>query len=165
MADDEFDDDELPTVASSENDIIMIARALTAPHQYDVWGLIAGARVMPPKIGPTAAGLIGDAFAQIWPALWKRDEAAPTEGHRGRLGVGERPAFIGGTESPRMFGIASLRTVASDAIATGPPSPAPWWPSGARAGRLGARWPWWCWISGGESALTGVWAFPPAAGM
>src|SRR5258706_16214008 len=77
MADDEFDDDELPTVASSENDIIMIARALTAPHQYDVWGLIAGARVMPPKIGPTAAGLIGDAFAQIWPALWKRDGARP----------------------------------------------------------------------------------------
>jgi hypothetical protein len=78
MADD-FDDDEedIPQVASSENDMILIARALTAPHQYDVWGLIAGARTMPAKIGPTAAGLIGDAFSQIWPALWKRDGARP----------------------------------------------------------------------------------------
>ena len=77
MTDDE-EDYELPaTVAASEAEIIAMARALTAPQALDVWGLLAGSRTLPPKIGPTCAELIGDALAQLWPALWRRDGARP----------------------------------------------------------------------------------------
>ena len=76
MSDD--DEYELPaTVAASEAEIIAMARALTAPQALDVWGLLAGSRSMPAKIGPTCAELVGDALAQLWPALWRRDGARP----------------------------------------------------------------------------------------
>ena len=76
MSDD--DEYELPaTVAASEAEIISMARALTAPQALDVWGLLAGSRSMPAKIGPTCAELVGDALAQLWPALWRRDGARP----------------------------------------------------------------------------------------
>lgn len=71
------DDDEMPIVSASEAEIVTMARALTAPHAHDVWALLAGSRNMPAKMGPTSARLVGDALAQIWPALWKRDGARP----------------------------------------------------------------------------------------
>jgi hypothetical protein len=76
---DKLDDEyELPaTVAASEAEIIAMARALTAPQALDVWGLLAGSRSMPAKVGPTCVELVGDALAQLWPALWRRDGARP----------------------------------------------------------------------------------------
>jgi FtsH ternary system domain X6 len=73
----EDDFDETPKVSASEAEIISMARALTAPQQLDVWSLLAGSRTLPPKIGTTCAGLVADALAQIWPALWTRDGARP----------------------------------------------------------------------------------------
>ena len=82
MSDDlEHEDDdewvEPPQVAASEADLIAMTRALTAPHAHDVWALLAGSRTLPAKIGPTCAGLVGDALTQVWPALWRRDGARP----------------------------------------------------------------------------------------
>jgi hypothetical protein len=77
LDDDDDDDFEMPQVAASEADLIAMSRALTAPHAFDVWALLAGSRALPAKIGPTSARLIGDALAQVWPALWKRDGARP----------------------------------------------------------------------------------------
>ncbi|MEO6771786.1 MAG: hypothetical protein ABI467_02040 [Kofleriaceae bacterium] len=65
------------TVAASEAEIVAMARALIAPQALDVWGLLAGSRTLPAKIGPTCAALVGDALAQLWPALWRRDGARP----------------------------------------------------------------------------------------
>src|SRR5260221_10450374 len=69
------DDEMMPIIAASEAEIVTMARALTAPHAHDVWALLAGARVLPPRLGPTSAQLVGDALSQVWPALWKRDGA------------------------------------------------------------------------------------------
>ncbi|MFT3698911.1 MAG: hypothetical protein QM831_37535 [Kofleriaceae bacterium] len=79
MSDDEYEDeDDGPAkVAASEAELIEMTRALTAPHQLDVWSLLAGSRTLPAKIGPTCAHLIADALGQIWPALWKKDGARP----------------------------------------------------------------------------------------
>ncbi|CAN5494672.1 hypothetical protein BH11MYX1_BH11MYX1_32030 [soil metagenome] len=68
---------EPPMVAASEAEIVEMARALTAPQAHDVWTLLASSRSMPPKVGPTCAELVGDALAQIWPALWRREGAKP----------------------------------------------------------------------------------------
>ena len=69
--------DALPVVSASEAELVQLARALTAPDAYDVWMLLASSRSMPPKVGPTCAALVGDALAQIWPALWRREGARP----------------------------------------------------------------------------------------
>jgi hypothetical protein len=66
-----------PMVAASEAEIVEMARALTAPHAHDMWTLLASSRSLPPKIGPRCAELVGDALAQIWPALWRREGAKP----------------------------------------------------------------------------------------
>lgn len=68
---------EPPMVAASEAEIVAMARALTAPHAQDMWTLLASSRSMPPKVGPRCAELVGDALAQIWPALWRREGAKP----------------------------------------------------------------------------------------
>ncbi|HET9989908.1 MAG TPA: hypothetical protein VFQ65_15365, partial [Kofleriaceae bacterium] len=99
MSDD--DEYELPaTVAASEAEIISMARALTAPQALDVWGLLAGARSMPAKIGPTCAELVGDALSQLWPALWRRDGARPGSS------INTAPPS-GGAASPGQAGLAS----------------------------------------------------------
>jgi hypothetical protein len=74
---DETEHVELPVIAASEAEIVEMARALTAPRAHDVWTLLASSRAMPPKVGTTCAALVGDALAQIWPALWRRDGAKP----------------------------------------------------------------------------------------
>jgi hypothetical protein len=98
----ETDDDYEPpaTVAASEAEIIAMARALTAPQALDVWGLLAGSRSMPAKIGPTCAELVGDALAQLWPALWRRDGARPGSS------INTAPPS-GGAASPGQAGLAS----------------------------------------------------------
>ncbi len=78
MTDDDDDTyDEPGKVAASEAELIEMTRALTAPHQLDVWSLLAGSRTLPAKIGPTCAELVADGLSQIWPALWKKDGARP----------------------------------------------------------------------------------------
>jgi len=83
--------DALPIVAASEQDLIMMARALVQPHAHDTWAYLAGSRAMPDAIGPTCEALLAEALEQIWPALWRRDGAAPrasivnTKVARGRI--------------------------------------------------------------------------------
>jgi FtsH ternary system-associated peptide len=117
---DEDDEDELPTVAASEAELVTMARALTAPHAYDVWSLLASSRSMPAKIGPTAAGLVGDALGQVWPALWKRDGARPGASiERGRVKRGrgwERHAVSPLTYSPAT--LAFLRWLVGSPLAS-----------------------------------------------
>nr|MDQ3368567.1 hypothetical protein [Myxococcota bacterium] len=64
--------DELPRVAASEHDLIMMARALVGgPTGHDdLWALLCASRAMPPKIGVTAAELLEDTLRQAWRALW-----------------------------------------------------------------------------------------------
>src|SRR5437867_1141505 len=69
--------DEPAQVAASEAELVMMARALIAPYAHDAWAMLAGARTMPAKIGPTCAELVADALRQLWPALWRRDGARP----------------------------------------------------------------------------------------
>ncbi len=70
-------------VAASEAEVIEMARALTTPQAHDVWTLLASSRAMPAKVGPTCVDLVGDALAQIWPALWRREGAKPGASIRG----------------------------------------------------------------------------------
>ena len=75
---DEVEVDEIPQVAQSEHDIIMMARALIiGPSHDDIWSLLCATRAMPPKIGPTAARLLEDTLRQAWRALWLRGGAKP----------------------------------------------------------------------------------------
>jgi FtsH ternary system domain X6 len=123
VTDDELDDpdDGPPQVAASEADLVTMARALIAPHTYDMWSLVASSRPMPPKIGPTAARLVADALAQMWPALWKRDGARPGASiDNGRVVRGrgwERHAV-----TPLVYSsttIALLRWMVGNALASG----------------------------------------------
>ena len=93
MSDDEAEDlseeieviEELPQVAASESDMIMMARALIAgPTGHDdIWALLCATRPMPPKIGPTSARLLQDTLRHTWRALWLRGGAKPTGTVRG----------------------------------------------------------------------------------
>lgn len=58
-------------VAASEADLIALARALVAGPPADVRALLRRTRALPPMISTAAARLIGDALAQVWPALWR----------------------------------------------------------------------------------------------
>ena len=70
---------EIPQVAASEQDLIMMARTLimgpAAP--YDLWGLLCASRPVAPKIGPTCAALLEDTLRHAWRALWIRSGARP----------------------------------------------------------------------------------------
>lgn len=70
---------EIPQVAQSEHSILSVARALIAgPARHgDLWHLLAGARPVAPKIGPTCAALLEDTLGRAWHALWLRDGALP----------------------------------------------------------------------------------------
>jgi hypothetical protein len=77
------DDDDLPLVAASEQDLIQVARMLIAPTSVDVWGVLTRSRKLPPEFGETCAALIEDALRQLWPALLRRGGTAPDrEGRR-----------------------------------------------------------------------------------
>lgn len=71
--------EELPQVAASESDMLMMARALIAgPSGHDdIWALLCGTRSLPPKIGPTSARLLEDTLRHAWRALWLRGGARP----------------------------------------------------------------------------------------
>ena len=80
----DFSDDidlieELPQVAASEHDMIMMARALIAgPGGHDdIWALLCATRPMPPKIGETSAEILEDTLRQVWRSLWLRGGAKP----------------------------------------------------------------------------------------
>ncbi len=76
----EADDlEEIPQVAASEHDLIMMARTLVMgpAAQDDIWSLLCSSRQLPPKIGPTCAALIEDTLRQAWHALWLRSGARP----------------------------------------------------------------------------------------
>ena len=110
-----------PEVSASEADLITMARALVAPHTYDMWSLVASSRPMPPKIGPTAARLVADALAQMWPALWKRDGARPGASiEKGKVKRGrgwERHTVVPLAYSSTT--IALLRWMVGNALASG----------------------------------------------
>ncbi|HEU0030193.1 MAG TPA: hypothetical protein VFQ53_06165 [Kofleriaceae bacterium] len=81
---------ELPQVAQSEHDMIMMARALVAGQDSneDIWSLLCASRSVAPKIGPTSASLLEDTLGQVWRALWQRGGTRPRAsytGQRGRL--------------------------------------------------------------------------------
>jgi hypothetical protein len=80
--DEELDADDLedvPQVAASEHDIIMMARTLVmgSAAQDDIWSLLCSSRQVAPKIGPTCAALLEDTLRQAWRALWLRSGARP----------------------------------------------------------------------------------------
>jgi hypothetical protein len=82
---DEFDAEELeaadlveiPQVAASEHDIIMMARTLVMgpAAQDDIWQLLCASRPVAPKIGQTCAALLEDTLRHAWRALWLRGGA------------------------------------------------------------------------------------------
>ena len=79
LTDDVDEIEELPQVAASESDMIMMARALIAgPSGHDdIWALLCATRQMPAKIGPTSARLLEDTLRHAWRALWLRGGAKP----------------------------------------------------------------------------------------
>lgn len=87
---------ELPQVAASEHDIIMMARALIAgPAGHDdIWALLCATRPVAPKIGETAALLLEDTLRQVWRALWIRGGARPAASIAGP-GVNPGPSISG----------------------------------------------------------------------
>jgi hypothetical protein len=104
----DYDDDapKLPTVAQSEHDLIVMARALVAgpDSNEDIWSLLCASRQVAPKIGPTCARLLEDALRLSWRALWQRGGTRPRtspSGVKGRLWDRYQPA-------PLMFSGASL---------------------------------------------------------
>ncbi len=83
--------DEVPTVAQSESELIMMARALVQPRAHDTWAYLASAHKMPDTIGPSCEALLEDALSQIWPALWRRDGGLPRASTIGNTVVRGRP--------------------------------------------------------------------------
>jgi hypothetical protein len=74
----EADDlEEIPQVAASEHDLIMMARTLVMgpAAQDDIWALLCATRPAAPKIGPTCAALLEDTLRHAWRALWLRGGA------------------------------------------------------------------------------------------
>jgi hypothetical protein len=70
---------EIPQVAASEHDLIMMARTLVMgpAAQDDIWTLLCASRAVAPKIGPTCAALLEDTLRHAWRALWLRGGARP----------------------------------------------------------------------------------------
>lgn len=69
-----------------EHELVMLARALVAPSSA-LTEMLYRERVVRGPISPVCAQLIGDALAQVWPALWRRGGALPAtalSGQRGR---------------------------------------------------------------------------------
>jgi hypothetical protein len=79
--------EEIPQVAASEHDMIMMARALIAgPTGHDdIWALLCATRPLPPKIGPTSARMLEDTLRHAWRALWLRGGARPSATIKGQV--------------------------------------------------------------------------------
>ena len=89
---DDFDSDveleepeEIPRVAASESDLLIMARTLVAgpDAQDDIWSLLCAGRTLPPRIGTTCAGLLEDTLGQVWHALWQRGGTRPRASVKG----------------------------------------------------------------------------------
>src|SRR5687767_13421090 len=76
---------EIPQVAASEHDMIMLARTLIAGSSAhdDIWALLCATRGVAPKIGPTCAELLEDTLQHAWRALWLRGGSRPGASVRG----------------------------------------------------------------------------------
>jgi FtsH ternary system domain X6 len=95
--------------AAIEQDLVLLARGLVmrSPEVTAMWGR---GRALPPAISPACARLVGDALAQLWPALWRRGGTQPAASilsggvRRGR--IWERHAPVGLT-----FSVATLHVL------------------------------------------------------
>jgi hypothetical protein len=124
---------EIPQVAASEHDMIMMARALIqgpAAHD-DIWALLCATRPVAPKIGPTCAELLEDTLQHAWRALWLRGGTRPSASivsstgggggtARGRLWERHAPLPLAFTSSTLKF----LRWLVATSFAA-PPSTLP----------------------------------------
>ena len=98
-------DDDLPAVAASEHDLLMLARGLIEGDTAEVCALLYRSRELPPAISTTCAELLGDTLAHVWPALWRRGGTRPEPGGQagasfegggaGRGRIWERHAPVG----------------------------------------------------------------------
>lgn len=102
--------DELPRVAASESDLVMLARALIASNPTEACAMMYRTRTLPPAISVACEELLGDALAHVWPALWRRggiEPGASASGPDGAIRRGrmwERRAPVG-----LRFSVATLR--------------------------------------------------------
>ena len=93
--------------AASEQDLVLLARGLVvrSPEVTAMWGR---GRAVAPTISAPCARLLGDALAQVWPALWRRGGTQPTtslcDGGTRRGRIWERHEPVGLT-----FSVASLQ--------------------------------------------------------
>jgi hypothetical protein len=104
---------DLPQVAASEHDLIVMARTLVMgpAAQEDIWSLLCSSRQLPPKIGPTCAALLEDTLGQAWRALWLRSGARPG------ASIGGAPAATRAASPAAGAGVAPA--AAAGAIARG----------------------------------------------
>lgn len=70
---------------ASEEELVLLARGLVAPSP-GLGELLHRERERPRTVSPEAAALVGDALAQVWPALWRRGGVAPATGIDGKRG-------------------------------------------------------------------------------
>ncbi len=70
---DELNDYDVPMVAASEADLVMIARAMLSAEPSMAWVNHCKHREMPKKIGNTCADLLHDTLSRTWISLWRRD--------------------------------------------------------------------------------------------
>lgn len=76
-------------VAESEAELIRVLRALITGDAQGVTGRMFRLAALPPAISTAAERVLGDALAQVWPALWRRSGALPialAEGEATRRG-------------------------------------------------------------------------------
>jgi hypothetical protein len=92
---------------ATEHDLVLLARGLVVPSPQ-VTALLYRGGELPAAISQTCAQLLGDALAQVWPALWRRGGTEPAvslDGDAARRGrIWERHAPAGLT-----FSVATLK--------------------------------------------------------
>lgn len=111
--------DDVPAVAASEHELLMLARGLIEGHVAEVGAIFYRTRPLPPAISTTCAALMRETLAHVWPALWRRGGIAGTA-PGGR--IWERHPPVGLT-----FSVATLQLlrwlVATPFAAPGPTYP------------------------------------------
>lgn len=107
--------DGVRAVAASEHDLVSLARALvsssgaaSAAGSADLQAMLLGARAMHPVISSACAELLGDALAQVWPALWRRGGTQPSASlDRGTVGDVVRRGRIWERHAPAALAFSS----------------------------------------------------------